>query len=63
MEIKDREMVDAYRASHPECRWCIHNLIGMPGHSYCRVKDIEMRHNKGFTGKLRARICPCYCIK
>lgn len=63
MEVKDRELIESYRASHPECRWCIHNLLAARGRSSCRVKDVELRHNSGVAGKIRARICPCYSIK
>ena len=63
MDEKDREVVDSYRASHPECRWCVHNMYSGRGRSACRVKDVEMRSNAGLVGKMRARLCSCYSIK
>lgn len=63
MDTKDKQTIDEYRATHPECRWCIHNILASKGRSTCRVKDVEFKKNNGFVGKVRARFCPCYSIK
>lgn len=63
MVEKDRQLIEEYRATHPQCRWCIHNIQGLHGRGTCRVKDVEFRKNAGFLSKMRAFVCQCYSIK
>lgn len=63
MDTKDKMSIEEYRATHPECRWCIHNIPFAHGMSSCRVRDAEFRKNGGIAGKIRASLCRCYCIK
>lgn len=59
---REAKTINEYRATHPECRWCVHNSDKASG-SHCAVKDKEYVFNSGLIGKVRASLCPCYCIK
>ena len=60
---REAKTICEYRATHPECRWCLHRSAKPTGRYHCAVKDTDYLSDKGIVGKIRASLCPCYCIK